>query len=146
MYCSRIHSRSIGMGKEHVGLGDWTSPEMLPGPRAGESPCWRAIATRKAQMVAKIPQCNWGQNKHPVWGVYQRSEVYLKQCFHLLCRECYLNQGPETPNAGANWTCKACAPFHFLYRHLYAIDQFNQHPESASYEYPFIAYPSYIEI
>lgn len=66
--------------------------------------------------------------------------------FHLLCRECYLNQGPETPNAGANWTCKACAPFHFLYRHLYAIDQFNQHPESASYEYPFIAYPSYIEI
>ena len=77
---------------------------------------------------------------------YQCSEVYLTQCFHLLCRECYPNQGPETPNAVANWTCKACAPFHFLYRYLYAIDQFSQHPESASYEYPFIAYPSYIEI
>ena len=45
---------------------------------------------------------------------YQCSEVYLTQCFHLLCRECYQHQGPETPNAVANWTCKACAPFHFL--------------------------------
>ncbi|OJJ29605.1 hypothetical protein ASPWEDRAFT_306076 [Aspergillus wentii DTO 134E9] len=41
------------------------------------------------------------------------ADVRLSLCFHLLCRGCYSNQGPEAglrepPGPSAFWTCKAC--------------------------------------
>ena len=36
-------------------------------------------------------------------------EVHLTQCFHLLCRECYTVQGPNTPKCVGDWACKACS-------------------------------------
>lgn len=36
-------------------------------------------------------------------------EVYLTQCFHLPCRECYAIQGPNAPSCVGDWTCKACS-------------------------------------